>query len=88
MARGDDEKTDRQLLEEIADRARRTETRVTKVANHIGVDAGGEKPRIVGVELRIPTIKTSLEDILEAIRGSSQPVTIRCGDDYLGCISC
>jgi hypothetical protein len=35
---------DRKLLEEIADRARRTETRVTKVANHLGIDAGGEKP--------------------------------------------
>jgi hypothetical protein len=77
---------DRKLLNEIADRARRTETRVTKVANHLGIDAGGEKPSICGSELRVPTIKTSLEDIIAAIGNFDGPITIRCGDDYLGTI--
>lgn len=86
MAR-DDSKTDRELLEELADRARRTETRVTKVANHLGVDAGGDKPEFnadVGV-LQVPSRKTSLDDVLGELKHYDvrQSIRVYCGDDYL-----
>lgn len=74
------------LLREIADRARRTETRVTKIANHIGVDAGGEKPKLRGNTLYVPSLKTSLEDIVTAIGGYTGTVSVYCGDDYLATV--
>lgn len=86
----DDPKTDRQLLEELTDRARRTETRVTKIANHMEIDAGGEKPRYdsVGNLIRVPTRKVSLDDILAAVpHGSQVGISLYCGDDFLGTIA-
>lgn len=55
------------LLNEILDRARRTETRVTKVANHLGVDAGGEKPRWTFGQVDVPSKQCSLAQCLEMI---------------------
>jgi hypothetical protein len=80
---------DRELLQEIADRARRTETRVTKVANALGIDAGGEKPKLRGNALYIPSLKTSLEDIIAALgdHPSYGPVEVYCGEDYLAKVS-
>lgn len=68
MAR-DEPRTDRQLIEETLDRSRRTETRVTKIANHLGVEAGGNKPVFNDTTrtLDIPSRKTSLDDIIAAI---------------------
>lgn len=79
-------KSDRELLLEIADRARRTETRVTKVANHLGVDAGGEKPKLRGNVLQVPSLRVSLEDIVTAIGDHTGPVSVHCGDDYLATV--
>lgn len=74
----------KELLQEIADRARRTETRVTKVANHLGVEAGGEKPVCQGGRLYIPSRRVSLEDIIAAIpRNPEGSVSVYCGDDYI-----
>jgi hypothetical protein len=74
---------DRKLIGEIADRARRIETRVTKVANHLGIDAGGEKPQLRGNMLFIPSLKVSLQDIIDVIGNTSEAIAIHCGDDYL-----
>jgi hypothetical protein len=77
---------DRKLLNEIADRARRTETRVTKIANHMGIDAGGEKPSFNPVThtLTVPSRRTSLEDIIAAVPTMHQNmVRVVCGDDYM-----
>lgn len=84
MARSDSEaaKSDRQLIEETAQRARRIETRVTQIANHIGVDHGGSKPELRGNTLYVPSLKTSLEDIITAIGGHTGPVSVCCGNDY------
>jgi hypothetical protein len=87
-----DEPLDRviELLGEVADRARRTETRVTKIANHLEVDAGGEKPRFhsAGNFIKVPSRKVSLEDILAAIpRGQETAISLYCGDDFLGSIA-
>jgi hypothetical protein len=74
---------DRDLLQELADRARRTETRVTKIANALNVDAGGEKPRWAGDVIQVPTRKTSLDDVLPLLTGLSKPTSVYCGDDYI-----
>lgn len=58
-----------QNKDEVRDRVRRIETRITKVAEHFGIDVGGGKPvwddatgRIV-----IPTPNCSIGDVLKAI---------------------
>lgn len=78
----------RELLQEIADRARRTETRVTKVANHLGVDAGGEMPILSDDRSRIfvPSRKASIDDIM-LVAPAAATVDVYCGDDYLFTLS-
>lgn len=91
MARTDSEthKTDRQLLEEIAQRARRTETRVTKIAKSMGIDGGNDKPHIRDNTLYVPSPKTALEDILAVLRtyDGMAPVAVCCGNTYLATIT-
>jgi hypothetical protein len=76
-------KTDRQLMEETAQRARRIETRVTMIANHLGIDAGAERPVLRGNTLYVNSLKTSLEDIVTAIGSYSGQVSVYCGEDYV-----
>jgi hypothetical protein len=88
MARSDDSeraKSDRELLEEVVQRARRTETRVTKIANHVGVEAGETKPMFNEFgELHITHRKTSLDELLAALpAGHKGRVDIYCGDDFI-----
>lgn len=82
--------SDRELLEELVGRARRTETRVTKLSNHIGVDAGEEKPvyhREIST-LDVTNRKASLDDILAAVPDlGMNGVDVYCGKDYLLTIS-
>ena len=90
MAQNDRHKSDRELIEEMADRARRTETRVTKIANHIGVDAGGAKPRYeaAGNLIRVTSPKTALDEIIAAVpHGSQVGISLYCGNDFLGTIA-
>lgn len=82
--------SDRQIAEETLGRLRRIETKTTKVANHLGVDAGGDKPVFyaVGHILQVPSRKTSLDDIIAAVPEKHRSmVKIMCGDDYLATIS-
>lgn len=76
------------LIQEIADRARRTETRVTKIANHIGVDAGGEMPVLTADRTRIlvPSRKTTIDDVL-LVAPAGMSVDVYCGNDYLFTLS-
>jgi hypothetical protein len=85
MARGDSEldKTDRQLLEELAQRARRTETRTTKIANHLGIDAGGEKPYVSDGVMYVPSLKVSLQEVVDAIGNIDVPIPVYCGGDFI-----
>lgn len=90
MARDSElDKTDRQLLEEIAQRARRTETRVTKVTEKLGIDAGNDKPVWDNVHGRVnvPSRKVSLDEMLGAVplaaRQILDNIPVYCGEDYL-----
>lgn len=77
---------DIELLREIADRARRTETRVTKIANHFNVEAGGDKPVFHAQtgEIDVPSRRVSLEDVLNAVpHGHTGRVDVCCGRDFL-----
>jgi hypothetical protein len=74
---------DRRLIGEIADRARRIETRVTKVANHLGIDAGGEKPYLMDGVMYVPSMKVSLQDIVEAMGATDVPIPLYCGADFV-----
>lgn len=78
-------KTDRALLEEIAQRSRRTETRTVKIANHLGIDTG-EKPVLRGSSLSVPSRKVTLEDVIAAIGEHSGAVSVWCGEDYLATV--
>jgi hypothetical protein len=91
MARDNDRtasKTDRELLEEVAGRCRRLETKTTMVANHLGIDAGEIKPMLDREKriLWVKTIKTSLEDIINAIGDFEGPVSVYCGEEYLATV--
>jgi hypothetical protein len=81
-------KSDRQLLEESLQRARRIETRVTMIANHLGVDAGGEKPTYDPVRrvVQVKTPKVSLEDVLAAIEDDVVMVQVFCGDQFVASV--
>lgn len=74
----------RDLIQEIADRARRTETRVTKIANHVGVDAGGEMPTLSPDRKRIlvPSRRVALEDVLQ-VAPAGETVEVYCGGDFM-----
>lgn len=93
MARDHDrnaDKNDRELMEEAVTRARRIETRVTLIANHLGVDAGEQtKPSYdaTGNRLLIASRKTSLDDILTATPHGSRGVTIMCRGVPLGTLN-
>lgn len=85
MAR-DEPRNEREMLREVFDRCRRIETRVTMVANHVGVDAGSEKP-VLDKEcssLHVPNRRVALEDIIEALQGRvSRPIDVICDGKYL-----
>lgn len=89
MARDSEEtKSDRELLVESAQRARRMETRVTKLVNHFGLDAGGDKPTYDKVHrvVQVKTPKTSLSDILDAIEGECVMVQVFCNGQFLASV--
>lgn len=79
---------DRALLQEIVDRSRRTETRVTKIANHIGVSAGEEKPRYEAAKRRvhITSRRSAIDDVMAVVPLEDRcpkGVDVFCGADYL-----
>lgn len=78
-------------IREIRDRVRRTETRVTKVANHLGVDAGNEKPvlKVKLRELHITSRKCTLDELLAAVPAaerSGEGIDVYCGNDYIATV--
>ena len=89
MARDSEEtKSDRELLKESVQRARRTETRVTMIVEHLGLNSGGEKPVYDPVHRRVQvkTPKVSLEDVLAAIKEDCVMVQVFCGDQFLASV--
>lgn len=76
-------KSDRELLEEMSARARRLETKTTKIANYLGVDVDAEKPHIMDGVVYVSTLKVSLQDVVEAIGDTTGPIPLYCGEDFI-----
>lgn len=79
-------RSDRELIEEMASRVRRTETKVTKVANHLGVDdIDFERPVYNAVEnaVFVPSPKCTLEEVLAVIPKDRYMVAIYKGAELL-----
>lgn len=70
---------------ESLDRIRRIETRVTRVANHLGVDSGNAKPEFRDGNLHVASKKCSIDELLNAIPDShiDEEVDVYQGDDQL-----
>lgn len=91
MAHSEDSKTDRELIEEMAARARRLETKTTKIANHLGVDVNQERPLFDRVtrSLQVPSPKVTLEDVLSSVDFGECDglIGVYCGSERLMTIS-
>ena len=72
-------------LQEILDRVRRIETRVTKVGRALDVDVGGGRPeQIADNRLAIPTPNCSIGECVRAIAIDTQSsVQVYVGEEYL-----
>lgn len=72
--------------QEILDRVRRTETRVTKIGNHLGIDVGGGKPAWDSGQCRVvlPTSNCSLRECVEVIpeKFSGRPIDVYVGNEH------
>ena len=65
------DKETRELIDEVAGRSRRLETKVTKIANHLGVEAGGARPVWVSPgRIEIPSRDCSIQQCLAVVPGS------------------
>jgi hypothetical protein len=54
--------------DEVLERVRRIETRLTKLLNHLGINPGAEKPQWEdGGVIRLPSRKTPLDTILDTV---------------------
>ena len=52
---------------EIRDRVRRVETRLTKLCEAMGVDAGGSKPVWEDGRIELPNVSCSFRDVINSI---------------------
>jgi hypothetical protein len=72
--------------QEIVDRVRRIETRVTKIGNHMGVDVGGGKPvwDMGRCSVVLPSLNCSIREIVDIIppKFAGHPVNVFVGDDH------
>lgn len=72
----------REMLQEVLDRSRRIETRVTRYITAQGFETGARKPICVNDTIEIPSLATSMVDCVAAIpdawdRGEAVNVTYR-----------
>lgn len=75
------------LLQEVVDRTRRTETRLTKYLEAIGFVTGARKPVWQGGAIEVPSPATSLTDILSVVPDTWNPdadIVVLCHGHTLG----
>lgn len=72
-------------IEEVLDRVRRIETRVTIVGRHVGADVGGGRPRWDGSgRISCPTGNVSLTELMRVVpRGWDKGAHVYVNDEYL-----
>lgn len=71
-----------QKITEIADRARRIESKVTQMMEHFDMPTGGETPTFVNGTLYIPTPAVSLRACLKALGDEPDVVDVRCNGEF------
>lgn len=74
------------LLNELIDRSRRTETRLTKYLESIGFDTRVQRPYWNGHSVIVPTPAVTLCDILAQVPTDypmDEPIPVRCRGQFL-----
>lgn len=74
------------LLNELIDRSRRTETRLTKYLESIGFDTRVQRPYWNGHSVIIPTLNVPLGDIIAQLPQDfpmDEPVQVRCKGQFV-----
>ena len=76
-------------MQEILDRVRRTETRVTKVANHFGVESGVQRPTFRGGKVQVTSRKVSLDELMTIVPPDYKGtvVDVMCNGDLLATLT-
>ena len=77
---------DLDIMREILDRARRTETRVTKIALALNVNPGAAKPHWDNVLIAVPSRECAISDILLAVPIDwpfDQEIKVVIGGDFV-----
>ena len=76
-------------MKEILDRVRRTETRVTKVANHLGVESGVQRPSFRDGKLQVTSRKVSLDELMAVVPPDhkGEVVDVICNGDLLATLT-
>lgn len=75
-------------IDELVDRTRRTETRLTKYLQERGFDTQTIKPIWLSGVVAVPSRHCAISDIREVVpAGWDGPVILRCKGDYIGQIS-
>lgn len=59
--------TESERLKDVQDRSRRIETRVTKICEAMGLDAGGLRPIWRDGTVIVPNMRSGFQDIIETI---------------------
>lgn len=70
---------------EVLDRVRRIETRLTKLLTHFGISPGAERPSWESGVVRVPSRRAQLEDILSVVPHGygKEEFDVYVGEDYL-----
>lgn len=74
------------LLNELIDRSRRTETRLTKYLESIGFDTRVQRPYWNGHSVIVPTPAVPICDILAVVPpdyASDEPIPVRCKGQFV-----
>lgn len=74
---------------EILDRARRTETRVTRIANHLGLESGAERARFDNGQIVVGSRKIALDDLMALVppEMKGEIVDICCNGEVLATLT-
>lgn len=84
--RSSNDKSDRELLQEIRDRSVRTETRVTQLAKSMGVETRDQKPYFRDGAVHVETPNVSFAEIMQLAPKGGGSVEVRCRGRLIGAV--
>lgn len=74
------------MLNELVDRSRRTETRLTKYLESIGFDTRVQRPYWNGHSVIVPTLSTPIGEIVAVVPADypiDEPIPVRCKGQFV-----